>query len=116
MVGSVIAALGARAANTLIILAADHGDMQLERQLFYKMLPYDASARIPLVVAGAVVAQPGRTVLQPVQLLDILPTVLEAAGLAVPDYADGFSLAPFLAGAAADPARPPVVTSQNHDG
>ena len=30
-------------------------------------------------------------------------------------YADGFALQPFLAGAAADPARPPFVTSQNHD-
>ena len=115
MVGAVVASLGARAADTLIILAADHGDMQLEHQFFYKMMPYDGSARIPLVVAGAGVAEPGRTVAQPVQLLDILPTVLTAAGVAVPAYADGYALQPFLAGAAADPARPPAVASQNHD-
>jgi arylsulfatase A-like enzyme len=61
------------------------------------------------------VAQPGRVVTQPVQLLDILPTVLRAAGQPVPAYADGYDLAPFLAGAAADPARPPIVASQNAD-
>ena len=115
MVGTVVAALGARANDTLIILAADHGDMQLEHQMFYKMLPYDASARVPFVFAGAGVAQPGRVVTQPVQLLDILPTVLRAAGQPVPAYADGYDLAPFLAGAAADPARPPIVASQNAD-
>ena len=115
MVGAAVASLGARADNTLIVLAADHGDMQLERQMFYKMVPYDASSRIPLVVAGAGITQPGRTVTQPVQLLDILPTVLTAAGAPVPAYADGFPLQPFLTGASDDPSRPPFVVSQNHD-
>jgi arylsulfatase K len=119
MVGAVVDALVAAGrwdGNTFLVLAADHGDMQLLHQLFYKMLPYDASARVPLVFASPALAGLGaRTVAQPAQLLDIFPTLLDMAGAAVPSYADGYSLRPFLAGATNDPSRPQFVAFQNHD-
>ena len=88
--------------------------MQLEKQLFYKMVPYDASARVPLIFARPSLGS-ARVVTQPTQLLDIFPTLLAAAGVPTPAWADGHDLAPFLQGAAADPSRPPFVVSQNHD-
>ena len=119
MVGSVVDALQAAGRwdeSTVLVLAADHGDMQLLRQLYYKMLPYDASARVPLVFASPALAPLGaRVVSQPAQLLDIFPTLLGMAGVAVPAYADGFSLEPFLAGNSSDPTRPQAVAFQNHD-
>ena len=120
MVGLVVAALDAagrwRDGSTKIVLAADHGDMQLERQMFYKMVPYDASARVPLIFASPALAPLGaKTVTQPATLIDIFPTLLGLAGAPVPDFADGFDLAPFLAGAERDAARPPFVAMQNHD-
>lgn len=116
MVGAAVATLKAagRLDNTWIILSADHGDMQQEHQLFYKMVPYDASSRVPLVWANPSLGS-ARVVSQPTQLLDIFPTVLAAAGTAVPGYADGHDLAPFLKGASIDPSRPYFVISQNHD-
>jgi arylsulfatase K len=119
MVGAVVDALVAAGRwnnGTMLVLAADHGDMQFERQLYYKMLPYDASARVPLVFMSPSLAPLGaHTVAQPAQLLDIFPTLLGLAGAPVPGYADGYSLAPFLAGAASDPSRPQFVASQNAD-
>jgi arylsulfatase A-like enzyme len=36
--------------ETVWIVTSDHGDMQMEHQQFYKMTPYDASARVPMVI------------------------------------------------------------------
>jgi len=121
MVGSVVAALDAagrwRDGSTTVVLAADHGDMQLEHQLFYKMLGYDASARVPLAFASPALAGLGaKVVAQPASLLDIFPTLLGLANASVPDFADGYDLAPFFApGVERDSSRPPAVSFQNHD-
>jgi arylsulfatase A-like enzyme len=121
MVGLVVAKLDAagrwRDGSTTLVLAADHGDMQLEHQMFYKMVAYDGSSRVPLVLASPALAGLGaKTVSQPAQLLDIFPTLLGMAGIPVPEYADGFDLAPFLfAGVERDAARPPFVVVQNAD-
>eukprot|EP00730_Choanoeca_flexa_P004683 TRINITY_DN11771_c0_g1_i7.p3 TRINITY_DN11771_c0_g1~~TRINITY_DN11771_c0_g1_i7.p3 ORF type:complete len:111 (+),score=13.94 TRINITY_DN11771_c0_g1_i7:862-1194(+) len=32
--------------STYWVITADHGDMQMEHQQFYKMVPYDASASV----------------------------------------------------------------------
>jgi arylsulfatase A-like enzyme len=116
MVGAAVDTLrrAGRLDSTWIILSADHGDMQQEHQLYYKMVPYDASSRVPLVWAHASLGA-ARVIAQPAQLLDIFPTVLAAANVPVPAYADGHDLAPFLKGASTDPTRPPFVISQNHD-
>ena len=118
MVGSVVAAVDAagRANSTLFVLAADHGDMQLQHQSFYKMVPYDASSRVPLIFAAPFINGGAASVVtQPTQLLDLFPTLLARAGVPVPAYADGYDLAPFLAGATRDLSRPGFVVSQNHD-
>lgn len=103
--------------NMYIVFAADHGDMQLEHQMFYKMVPYDGSSRVPLIIASPALARLGeKTVTQPTQLLDIFPTVLTMAGVPVPQYADGFDLTPFFEqGIDRDQTRPPFVVFQNAD-
>ena len=120
MVGSVVDALRAAGrwdADTYLVLSADHGDMQLEHQMFYKMVPYDGSSRVPLLIASPALASLGaKTVTQPTQLLDIFPTILGLAGVPIPAYADGFDLAPFFsAGVQRDGDRPPFVVVQNAD-
>ena len=87
MVGTVVAALqssGRWDADTFIVIAADHGDMQLEHQLHYKMVPYDASSRVPLIVASPALVGGEHVVSQPTSLLDIFPTILRLANLSVP--------------------------------
>ena len=82
--------------------------------MFYKMVPYDASSRVPLVIASPTLTG-ARTIAQPVQLLDIFPTLAALAGVSpAPPYLQGHDLAPFLTGDT-DPSRPPYVLIQNAD-
>jgi len=118
MVGRYVDALqGAELWNdTVLIVTSDHGDMNQEHQQFYKMVPYDASSRVPLVISSPMFSF-SRVVTQPSSLLDICPTILDLAGIAAPPSLslDGYSLAQFL-----QPAnmpikdRPPFVVSQFH--
>jgi hypothetical protein len=38
--------------DTVVVCSSDHGDMQMEHQQFYKMAAFEASSRVPLVIAG----------------------------------------------------------------
>ncbi len=68
-----------RLENTVVILTSDHGDMQGERGLWYKMSFFEGSVRVPLVVTA-----PGRfaasRVSSPVSTMDLLPTLVGIAG------------------------------------
>ena len=67
------------AENTVVIVVSDHGDMLGEKGLWYKMSPYEQSARVPLIISGpAEVVAPGRYT-TPVSLIDLAPTLLEIA-------------------------------------
>lgn len=52
------------------------------------------SSRIPFIISGGGAAQgrAGRVSRELVELRDVMPTVLEAAGVAVPDSVEGISL------------------------
>lgn len=90
-----VAACG-MANNTVIVFTADHGDMLGERGLWYKMSFFEGACRIPLIIAGPSVAAGEAP--DPVSLVDLLPTLLDLAGVAPPVVADGRSLVPMLAG------------------
>ena len=81
--------------NTVVIFTSDHGDMLGDRGTWFKMSFFERSARVPLIMAGPGIAN--RTVANNCSLLDMLPTLLDAAtdGRPWPDLAappDGRSL------------------------
>ena len=82
--------------DTLIIFCSDHGDMTGDHHLWRKSYAYDASARVPLLMRcpkGLCDDMRGRSFDAPVELRDILPTFLDAAGgLEAPRPLDGRSL------------------------
>ncbi|WP_299298403.1 choline-sulfatase [uncultured Brachybacterium sp.] len=65
--------------NTVIVVTSDHGDMLGEKGLWYKMSPYEESARVPLIVHGPQHLVPRGRFSNPVSLLDLMPTLLELA-------------------------------------
>ncbi|MEZ6046767.1 MAG: arylsulfatase [Planctomycetaceae bacterium] len=97
-IGRILDALEARGEleNTLIVYTSDHGDMTGDHHLWRKGYPYEASARVPMLVrwpTGMGTDQRGVTWHQPTELRDILPTFLDAAGVdANPADFDGNSL------------------------
>jgi choline-sulfatase len=97
--GAVLAGLDAAGLreNTVVVLTSDHGDMLGEHGLWYKMAPFEGSARVPLLVSGPGRFAPGR-VAQTVSLVDLLPTFAELAGDARPPAGPGTSLVGLLGG------------------
>ena len=88
--------------DTVVMVVADHGDMLGERGLWYKMNFFEGSARIPLIVHAPGRFSSGR-VSEPVSLVDVLPTLLDIAGIertagSPTDALAGHSLLPLCAG------------------
>lgn len=85
-----------READTLVVAAGDHGEMLGEHdEPFHGIFLYEASVRVPLIAAGPGV-RTGAEVEGPAALMDLFPTLLEAAGL-VPPPSDGTGLKEALA-------------------
>lgn len=83
--------------NTILVLTSDHGENLGDHKLSYKWLMYDSIVRVPLVIRDF--RKENNTVERSdefVNLLDLAPTILEYAGIKVPDYFDGNSLTPIL--------------------
>ena len=89
------------AENTVVVYSADHGDMLGSHRLFNKgMVMYDEIFHIPLIVRWPGVTQPGSTCASFANLVDLMPTMLEVGGVAVPSGLDGRSIVPLLKGQA----------------
>ncbi len=95
--------------RTLIALAGDNGMGGMPRG---KCNLYDFGVAAPLMIRWSGRAKGGRTVDGFVNLMDLAPTFLEAAGIGRPEGMDGRSLVPLLASGARDAARDFVVTSR----
>ena len=100
-VGRVLDALNktGRSANTIVVFAADHGDMAGGHAMYWKSTSafYDEIARVPLIISFPGRIQPGKSDLA-VSLVDIMPTVLDLVGHPVPPGVQGSSMAPYLLG------------------
>ncbi|GAB3616149.1 sulfatase-like hydrolase/transferase [Okibacterium endophyticum] len=71
--------------NTVVIYTSDHGEMLGDHGIWGKQIALDPSIRIPLIVSGPIVAEPGTTSDALVSLEDVAATILETAGLPVPE-------------------------------
>ncbi|HWL54147.1 MAG TPA: sulfatase-like hydrolase/transferase [Chthoniobacteraceae bacterium] len=83
--------------DTIIVFTSDHGCHFKTRNREYKRSCHEASIRVPGVISGP--GFKGRGQFQGLaSLIDLMPTVLEAAGVPVPPGLDGRSLLPALRG------------------
>jgi arylsulfatase A-like enzyme len=89
--------------NTFILFTSDHGEMLGDHHMIGKSRPFEGSANVPFL------CQPPRswdypvaqTVHSPVGLQDVMPTLLDAAGLPTPDSCTGRSVLPLMRGESA---------------
>jgi len=85
--------------DTIVVFTSDHGEELFDRNryFYHGASIYQGVLRIPLIVAGPGIPAGARY--EPiVQNLDLMPTLLERAGLPVPDDVEGVSLNAVLAG------------------
>lgn len=101
-IGRVLDAIDTVAPDTLVCYTSDHGDA-LESHCLASKGPalYDEIARIPLLLRWPGVIPPGSVYPYPASHIDLVPTVLDAMGVAVPPILDGTSMVPALR----DPTR-----------
>ncbi len=115
-VGRMLCALdrSGHADDTVVVYVSDHGDMMGDHGLWTKQVMYEASAGVPMIMAGPAVPQ-GKRVRTGTSLVDLAPTALDVTG--VPDRAEalvpGRSLR-LIAAEEDDPGR--TVFSEYHDG
>ena len=110
-----IADLGYR--NVTVIITADHGEEFLDHgDITHGQSLYDEQVRVPFIVTGSGLPAAARGVRSDatVELIDIMPTLLELAGLPEPPGIQGRSLAPILRGTPApEPTR--MIFSQRRE-
>jgi N-sulfoglucosamine sulfohydrolase len=82
------------AENTLVIYIGDHG-AQFPRG---KGTVYEGALRVPMIVRWPGVAIPGQVRTELVSTIDLLPTALQAAGVAAAEELPGWNLQPLLTG------------------
>ena len=86
--------------RSVIAFYADHGEEFHEHgRMWHGQSLYGELLRVPLILWAPGRVPKGTRVEEPVQLIDVMPTLLDLSGLRVPDAAQGQSLRPLLGGA-----------------
>jgi arylsulfatase A-like enzyme len=84
--------------DTIICFTADHGDMLGDHRMWAKHQMYDGSNRVPMILMGTDAQMRDGTVghhrvdERIVGLADVAPTLLELAGIPIPENVEGMSM------------------------
>lgn len=84
--------------NTVVVVTADHGEAFFEHNLFEHGLLYDENLRVPLIVLAPGRVPGGRRVAEPVNAVDLMPTLLDLLGVAPQEELAGRSLVEAMEG------------------
>jgi choline-sulfatase len=84
--------------RTVVLFAADHGEelYQHNRYLYHSCSVYQTTLHVPLGLSAPGVIPAGARVPQIVELIDVLPTLLDLLGVPKPAEQHGKSLLPYL--------------------
>jgi choline-sulfatase len=88
--------------NTIVIFTSDHGDMLAEKNMVQKRSFYEFSSRVPMILSFPDGWAAGTKCPQPVSLIDLVPTILQLAGINDSLPMDGRSLLPCIEGGEMD--------------
>ncbi len=99
-----LTALGLKA-KTIIVLTSDHGEILYEHEYYFghDIGLYDECLWVPLLFYGPGLLIDHRRVSQPVETIDIMPTLLDLLEISKPKEIEGKSLLPLIAGAKFEP-------------
>ena len=97
-IGILLDNLGNNLENTIIIITADHGDAFGEHgALGHSSTLYDELLHVPLIIAGDGI-KAGAVVKEPVELVDLAPTITDLAGIGDVKVFHGRNLLPVIEG------------------
>ncbi len=102
--------------NTIVIFQSDHGELLGDHGLVFKGARcFEGAVRVPLIMSWPEHIEKGIQSDALVELIDVAPTLLEAAGIETPYFVQGRSLLPMLSGDADPHVHKSVVLSEFHD-
>ena len=102
--------------NTIVVYMSDHGELLGDHGLILKGCRFfDGLVRVPLIFSWPGKIGRGRVSDALVETVDVAPTLLQAAGLPIPESMQGRSLLPILDGTSPRDAHKPHVTSEYFD-
>lgn len=84
--------------NTIVVYTSDQGFFLGEHGLYDKRFMYEEAFRTPLLISWPGHIRPGSECRALVQNIDFAPTLLDAAGVMVPEGMDGVSMLPLFRG------------------
>ena len=87
--------------NTIVLFTSDHGCHFKTRNNEYKRSCHESSIRVPTAICGPGFQGGGR-IDQLVSIIDLPPSLLEAAGLPIPESMQGRSILPLTKGCTED--------------
>ena len=91
--------------NTLVLFTSDGGHLWGEHGLIDKRCAYEESIRIPFLIYWPDTVRPGARCSELVSNIDVAPTMLDLAGVEIPEQIDGSSLRRLLSDPTADEIR-----------
>jgi arylsulfatase A-like enzyme len=91
--------------NTVVIYTSDQGFYLGENGWFDKRFAYDVSMQTPLLVRWPDHIRAGTANTSLTQNIDFAPTILDLAGVKIPEWMQGISLKPLLTGRQRDLSR-----------
>jgi choline-sulfatase len=101
--------------NTVVVFTSDHGDMDSAHRLEHKSMPYEEATHVPLIVSLPGTTLSGHTDQHHLVStgLDLIPTLCDFAGIAVPGALKGRSIRPLSTRAEEDAAWRNCLVAEN---
>lgn len=88
--------------DTLLIVLSDHGEEFFDHGgVLHSRTLYDELIRVPLIVTGPGIPA-GKSIEEQVQLIDVMPMILDVCRIKAPGEIEGKSLLPLISGDAVD--------------
>ncbi|MDP8248886.1 MAG: sulfatase-like hydrolase/transferase [Candidatus Tritonobacter lacicola] len=105
-IGRLLEEIDSRSGDTILVVVGDHGESLDERGYYFRHgdYLYDDQVKVPMIIRHGKSGEPVR-VGAVVQTIDIVPTLLDLAGLEAPGWCSGRSLVPLMKGENAGPGE-----------
>ena len=84
--------------NTIVVFTSDHGYHLGEHGHWQKQTLFEHSTRVPLIFSGPGISSGLDPIHDPVELVDLYPTIMELVQMEIPDFVRGKSLNPYFKG------------------
>jgi iduronate 2-sulfatase len=82
--------------NTIVVFTSDHGYHLGEQGHWQKQPLFEDGTRVPLIIAGPGIKNNKEIINNPVELVDLYPTIMDLVQMQTPKFVSGKSIVPLL--------------------